>query len=406
MSVMIRLLHTSSLELHEFEGSNVPPYAILSHTWGIEEVTFAIFQDKNKRQQRLGWEKITKCCRYAASYALHYVWIDTCCIDKSSSAELSEAINSMFHFYRAASLCLAYLADLDIVSCDTPSAAEAFRSSRWFTRGWTLQELLAPRRMIFLNQEWCWLGTKSTLQGHIYAATGIKKHDAEASRAASIAKRMSWASKRKTTRPEDIAYCLLGLFDVNMPLLYGEGPQKAFLRLQLEIIKQSDDESIFAWDDDGNPSGLLAQNPIAFINSYDIVRHPFYSRPHFQMTNKGLQITFILESSPARPRLPQSNVYRTALNCTREGVGGVERPRVAIGLLLARIARSEYGVRYYRVGYLDPMGRGRPHPDVQLSAEDSVSIYVPQVPHWITGTRYDDGDDDQLEHLEELYPRT
>ena len=177
-----------------------------------------------------------------------WVWIDTCCINKESSTELSEAINSMFAWYIHSEVCYAYLSD---VPADDDMHAEdsAFRKARWHTRGWTLQELLAPALVVFYSSDWKRLGTKEELADlleditDIYACYLTRK---ESLVLASVAERMSWASNRHTTRIEDEAYCLLGLFGIVLPTLYGEG-RRAFLRLQQEIAKQSIDTSIFAW---------------------------------------------------------------------------------------------------------------------------------------------------------------
>ncbi|ORY08191.1 hypothetical protein BCR34DRAFT_675109 [Clohesyomyces aquaticus] len=169
-----------------------------------------------------------------------------CCIDKTSSAELSEAINSMFHWYRASARCYAYLSDVDALpgSDDLPDITH----SRWFTRGWTLQELLAPASVQFYSSDWTFLGSKLRLcheLSHItnidvnVLTTGTFDH-------ISIATRLSWARSRKTTRIEDRAYCLMGIVGVDMPLLYGES-ERSFIRLQKEILKTSEDYSIFAW---------------------------------------------------------------------------------------------------------------------------------------------------------------
>ena len=163
----------------------------------------------------------------AAADGFHYIWIDTCCIDKASSAELSEAINSTYRWYHESGVCYAYLADVP------PNAVDnEFAKSRWFTRGWTLQELIAPLTVIFLNKEWQKIGIKSSRQRIISEVTGIPANillggDLER---ASIAQKISWASKREITRIEDIAYCLMGIFSINMPMLYGEG-ERVFIRL-------------------------------------------------------------------------------------------------------------------------------------------------------------------------------
>ncbi|KAK3994876.1 heterokaryon incompatibility protein-domain-containing protein, partial [Cladorrhinum sp. PSN332] len=258
----MRLLNVKTHQLEDaiVTDTKFPPYSILSHTWGQEEVSF---QDLTKGdellQQLAGYTKILGCCAKSASEGFEHTWIDTCCIDKSSSAELSEAINSMFRWYSKAQVCYAYLSDVDGIGEDSPEKdGSSFRRSRWFTRGWTLQELLAPVEVVFLNRDWEEIGTKSSLASVIASFTridaGALKKPLCGSEAVShhcagysIAQKMCWAAWRKTTREEDRAYSLMGLFGVNMPLLYGEGGEKAFARLQSQIMEQSSDDSIFAW---------------------------------------------------------------------------------------------------------------------------------------------------------------
>ena len=152
----MRLLHTSTLELHEFYGEVIPKYAILSHTWGEGEVSFQELQkakldESSMLNESKGYRKIKDCCKLAASDGWQYIWIDTCCIDKTSSAELSEAINSMYRWYGEAQICYAYLADVDSAGQNDPLTMRRFERSRWFTRGWTLQELLAPDFLVFYD---------------------------------------------------------------------------------------------------------------------------------------------------------------------------------------------------------------------------------------------------------------
>ncbi|KAF2873710.1 heterokaryon incompatibility protein-domain-containing protein, partial [Massariosphaeria phaeospora] len=244
----MRLIHAESLQLCEFFEDAIPRYAILSHTWHNDEVTF---QDmiSGKAESKAGYAKITSSCRQALYDKVKYVWVDTCCIDKTSSAELSEAINSMYRWYENSNRCYAFMADVEIDD-RKPRATwrDDFSKSRWFTRGWTLQELLAPDDLHFFSKDWLFMGDKMSLYDVISEITNIDiaflqgKHLT----AASIAERMAWASMRNTTRIEDSAYSLLGIFDVSMPLLYGEG-EKAFTRLQEEILKSSEDQTIFAW---------------------------------------------------------------------------------------------------------------------------------------------------------------
>jgi hypothetical protein len=287
----MRLLRTKKsesskkFELEEFGGREVPNYAILSHTWGIEEVTLQDIK-KDEATKLKGYEKVSKACSIAVADGFDYVWIDTCCIDKTSSAELSEALNSMYRWYQKADVCYAYLADV-------PSKNK-FSTSRWFTRGWTLQELIAPLTLIFFDEEWNKLGTKASLQQDVSNRTNVPVDillgaDLET---ASIAQRMSWAAMRETTKPEDRAYSLMGIFGINMPLLYGEG-KRAFIRLQEEVIKVLDDHSIFAWKSkEENHGGLLATSPDAFKESANIVPcNPFVTNPTpLTVSNQGIHL--------------------------------------------------------------------------------------------------------------------
>jgi hypothetical protein len=297
----MRLLNTYSLELEEFGGNDTPCYAILSHTWEKEEVSFQDMQD-GTAVNKAGYAKILASCDQAARAALCYIWVDTCCIDKTSSAELTEAINSMYQWYQNAYVCYAYLSDVSVLQ-DSKVDGSAFAKSRWFTRGWTLQELIAPSRLIFYSRDWKPFGTRAELKAKISDITGINVNilDGQSPQSASVAARMFWASKRVTTRVEDTAYCLMGLFDVNMPLLYGEGGN-AFIRLQEEIMKVSDDHSLFAWKGEIIDNrrtylytGLLANSPNCFVDSGNIVptRKDHNSIP-FATTNLGLRIELVL----------------------------------------------------------------------------------------------------------------
>lgn len=273
----MRLLNTSTIELEDFVDGEIPVYAILSHRWGKEEVSFQELGTPKSREMA-GYRKIRKSCALAKRYGLGYIWIDTCCIDKSSSAELSEAINSMYQWYSKAYVCYAYLADI-LLPAKGSAAPRKFVDSEWFQRGWTLQELLAPQELIFFDMEWREIGTKGNLRFIISTATRIHHrylygYSPEHNNAASIAERMSWASFRTTSRTEDIAYCLLGIMNINMPLLYGEG-EKAFLRLQEELIKTESDESIYAWNisgrSEGSATGILAPSPKHFAGCGNLV---------------------------------------------------------------------------------------------------------------------------------------
>ena len=232
----------------DFVSDNIPRYAILSHTWGAaaEEVSFKDMMDGTGKSKP-GYDKIRFCGEQARRDALQYFWIDTCCIDKSSSTELQEAINSMFCWYRNAAKCYVYLQDVSrpaLGANDKPNQLpweSSFRTSRWFTRGWTLQELVAPVLVEFYSQEGEQLGNKRSLERDIHEVTGIPVKALRGSPLSdfSIPERMLWAENRETTRQEDKAYSLLGIFDVYIPLIYGEGREKAFKRLREEIDKAS-----------------------------------------------------------------------------------------------------------------------------------------------------------------------
>lgn len=296
----MRLINTKTKQLKEFLGKEIPQYAILSHTWGIDDEI--LFEDVSaslaNARKKGGYPKFESACSIALSHGCSYLWMDTCCIDKSSSSELSEAINSMFRWYKRAKICIAYLEDVGYDHTTETDREKAFAGSRWFTRGWTLQELIAPSGILFYSKEWKLLGKRHDLAGTISAATGIDPYilttGRKAMRRTSMAERMSWAAERKTTRPEDIAYCLLGIFDVNMNLLYGEGKTKAFTRLQIEILKRYPDQSLLAWTPKKahkyGKRGPLALHPKEFADAAKLIPSPF--RYHdFSMTEMGLQMT-------------------------------------------------------------------------------------------------------------------
>ena len=206
--------------------------------------------------------KILHACRIAREKGYRFIWIDSCCIDKSSSSELSEAINSMYKWYGLADMCYAYLADVPPEE-DHCAEGSVFRNSRWFSRGWTLQELIAPIHVEFLSQDWAPIGSKITLVDLVESITNIPVDsllNLEPLGTFSIAERFSWAAKRETTRVEDRAYSLLGIFDINMSTLYGEG-EGAFRRLQDQIMQRIPDQSLFAWGEIYLTSPSIANSP-------------------------------------------------------------------------------------------------------------------------------------------------
>ncbi|KAF2254238.1 HET-domain-containing protein [Trematosphaeria pertusa] len=306
----MRLINTTTLALEHFLGGRFPKYAILSHTWGTEEVTYQDWSNPSTASRLKGYEKIVSTCQQAKKDGFAYVWVDTNCIDKSSSAELAEAINSMFEWYTLAEVCYAYLADVETFKPLTHT--REIRRSRWFRRGWTLQELLAPGRVVFYAADWSPLGTRATLARHVSAATGIAMRYLAPERGevaddrihswvrnryalvhdASVAERMTWLARRETSRVEDMAYCALGIFGIHMPLVYGEGI-RAFSRLQEEILKVSDDHSLFCWSwAVGERQGsLLSPCPQGFREAARYVPLQAGTRPlPYTMTNVGLSI--------------------------------------------------------------------------------------------------------------------
>jgi hypothetical protein len=242
----MRLLRLQDNAVSLTEHSDKPPrYAILSHTWGAdhEEVSFKDVSDGTGSDKE-GYHKLIFCGQQAARHGLEYYWVDTCCIDKSSSAELTEAINSMFRWYQESERCYVYLPDVSTNADNNLLRWKPeFRKSRWFTRGWTLQELIAPNLVEFYSREGHLLGNKLSLKETLCEVTGIAPEALEGTdlNHFSIEERLSWAVKRTTKREEDAAYCLLGLFDTHMPMIYGEGRQKAFKRLLKEINERTKD---------------------------------------------------------------------------------------------------------------------------------------------------------------------
>ena len=350
----MRLLNTETLRLESFAAPSpgaCPPYAILSHTWDDQEILFDDVADDRipLPAHKRGFRKVKESCQQASKDGYSYIWIDTCCIDKSSSAELSEAINSMFRWYRDSDRCYAYLSDVNVPeSQDRPS--KTFEESRWFTRGWTLQELIAPRNVCFYDAQWNLIGSRQpqlnnnlripSLAKQIRKRTNIPLeillwHVPEGAhqertypleqhlRACSVAQRMSWAASRSTTRTEDEAYSLMGLFGVHMPLLYGEG-RRAFFRLQEEIMKTSSDQSILAFNKHLDPTCnlLLADSPQCFDSSEveqslsDGPAWPGAPPSSYELSPSSKAVDAGLFLCPLRSRHPERKIrYLGILNC-------------------------------------------------------------------------------------------
>ncbi|KAK3640158.1 hypothetical protein LTR22_017157 [Elasticomyces elasticus] len=335
----MRLINIDTLEFAEFYDDAIPAYAILSHRWTTDELTYADFR-KGRRKESIGYEKVLRLQEVTQQYnawlqhgrneaivaevrltpeAAHrvktladkaeqpvkYMWLDTCCIDKRSSAELSEAINAMYSYYSIAQICFAHLADVHVIeNIDhlSPEMEHMMQESVWFTRGWTLQEMIAPERILFCDDDWHFFAhkCKGTVQSiwspeqkhhcnELPSSYHVNKVIAQitgvASEVISSATRQKgpfykptafeifrWASGRNTSRVEDMSYCLLGLLGINMPLLYGEG-LLAFRRLQEAIMANTSDETFFAFhsvDTYNKAAPILAKSPrdFACINSW------------------------------------------------------------------------------------------------------------------------------------------
>ncbi|UKZ94417.1 uncharacterized protein TrAFT101_009289 [Trichoderma asperellum] len=320
----MRLLSTKALEFHDFLGTDIPRYTILSHRWERDEMSYQDMTKEMERNnntwpgttdvlQKQGYRKISEFRRLALKDGYEYIWVDTCCIDKTSSAELQEAINSMYQWYWNSDVCYAYLSDVSIPTDRTDadgrllfkaSDLQPFQRSQWFTRGWTLQELLAPRALIFVDQTWKKFGTAYDLESFIETATSIQvRRHVHRSRTRSeilqVGQCMSWAATRTTTRIEDRAYSLLGLFDVNLPMMYGEGG-RAFQRLQEEILRVYEDASILAWShadaDTGFAPNGLAPSPDHFRQFPRLIDKMSNSNFEFAtinptLTHRGVQVT-------------------------------------------------------------------------------------------------------------------
>lgn len=349
----MRLINVHNYEIREFYEGGIPQYAILSHTWGEpeDEVTFqdmarlrqssskcpysAIIQATDiEIRRKPGMEKILFACQQAKEDGLEWAWVDTCCIDKTSSAELDESITSMYRWYEQSTECYAFLSDVPgpLVG---DQFASGLRTSRWITRGWTLQELIAPREVKFFGKACKYLGTRSSYSKVIHNITGVPekllkcdpRSPSSDPRHYSAAQKMSWAAGRQCKKVEDVAYSLLGLFDIYMPLHYGEG-SRAFMRLQEEIFRKTEDHSLFAWTgtaEDGlldcqTVDSIFASSPLNFVKSGDIVTFHEELGPPAQITPHGIKIHLPVERgmgslAQTHPVSYGSPVFRAVLNC-------------------------------------------------------------------------------------------
>lgn len=357
-------------------------YAILSHRWGKpeDEVTFEDMRSgSDLLKEKDGYRKLEYCCRQAHQDGHRYVWIDTCCIDKSSSAELSEAITSMYSYYEQSQVCYVFLDDIERDSATT-TGDEYFRGhlprisqSLWFTRGWTLQELIAPPKVKFFDSFWQFIGykTDNQMSRQIQDATGIHpsilRHPT-AAKAVSISGRMSWAARRTTTRIEDASYSLMGLFGVYMPPLYGEG-HHAFIRLQEEIMRISNDHTLFAWTRPPPPeisqhhtferlSTMLALSPKQFDESSGFKPRPYDRSSNTQVAN-GAGLDYTTTNAGLSINLPivqvneENHLYAAILRCTE---GESKTPSAILLHTTAKTPQSYFWRANTTVGAIERSG--------------------------------------------------
>ena len=407
----MRLINTKTYLIEKFDDpSNAPcsGYAILSHTWTLEPHKELELEDirtagtdvaKANVVQRN--PKVRETCKLAQTSALSHAWIDTICIDQNSSSDKSEAINAMYRYYQEAKICFTHLFDVDGHGItltdpnpnqpdtdDMKAVRKEFTDARWFKRGWTLQELLAPPRLLFYDKNWNLLGSRNELCNTIAGITRIEPgvlQDAQQMWACSIAKRMSWAAGRETRRPEDKAYSLLGIFGVNMPMIYGEG-DRAFIRLQEEIIKISDDHSLFTWStsEDRNNSALLARSPDPFKGCTNITRGLFRTGNYpYSINNRGIsmQLSLVCWST---------DVFIAPINCIRQPMqqqsGRQHKESLQLGLFLKRQKEDDRFIRVAFQGkdiYEFPLGESViPDERRNPSAEDrrTVSLHIKRDP--------------------------
>ena len=439
------LLSTDRAELHYFASPEEVPggYAILSHVWDKEEQTFQDLQRlrdecasargnaitpsvsflrrkrtpvtsaRNPNPRDFASAKIRESCILAERHGYKWIWNDTCCIDKTSSSELSEAINSMYRYYSLAEVCYAYLRDVPNKENNTWECA--FRESRWHKRGWTLQELIAPDFLLFLSTDWKVLGTKTDLADELEVITMVPatvlRKEVELS-GLSVAQRMSWAAGRETTRVEDEAYCLMGLFSINISTLYGEGRQ-AFYRLQEEIMRKLVDTSLVAWgystpslDVSGGSSALdhedpnyyvLADSPHAFHTSSAVSFTPpraalvshkrnvsallrfecsDYSRVPYPQSIGSDPLRAVKAKTPPSPSgaIPTFSITPFGINAHVQTFK--VNPRTLIAVLLCSVKE---GRRHYPLGLVLTLCADSPDPSRPLyhtGCRDKTSIHI------------------------------
>nr|VWO95731.1 C-24(28) sterol reductase [Ganoderma boninense] len=403
VSIKMWLLSTDRAELHCFASPEDVPggYAILSHVWDKEEQTSKTSKGsarmtsaRNPNPRDFASAKIRESCILAERHGYKWIWNDTCCIDKRSSSELSEAINSMYRYYSLAEVCYAYLRD--VPNKESENWELAFHESLWHKRGWTLQELIAPDFLLFLSTDWNVLGTKTDLADKLEVITMVPatvlRKEVELS-GLSVAQRMSWAAGRETTRVEDEAYCLMGIFSINISTLYGES-RHAFFRLQEEIMKKLVDTSLVAWgfstrslDVNGGGSALdqedsnyyvLADSPHAFHTSNAVS----FSPPRAAITShkrNSISSDPMVAAKSKTALSPQGAI--PTFSITPFGINAHVQtfkvnPRTLIAILLCSVKE---GRRQYPLGLVLTLCADSPDPSRPLyhtGCRDKTSIHI------------------------------
>lgn len=385
------LLNTKTEKIQFVADPELCQYAILSHTWRREgEPTFQdymslpVMSGRVAKEERLSkrvnpvkeerFAKVRETCRLARARNIPYAWIDNICIDKTSSAELTEAINSMFRWYKNAAVCFAYLADLPVGR--EKDLLQTLSLCHWFRRGWTLQELVAPQTVEFYDEAWNLRGDKHGLCELLSAITRIDEdvlRDSSLLRNIPVARRMSWASRRQCTRIEDVAYSLFGIFDIHMPLIYGEG-DKAFIRLQEAIAHDSTDLSLFAWTSlDNNYArqahhGLFARSPTDFRHCDKLLRilSPVTPTEEYSITNKGIRLTARMNEGESPDGEKDFLLNLDCLDSSRQQPDGMH------SIVFIRLVRTPHGFVRHWAGLPVLVSAGAVQPSTPQT------IYVPK----------------------------
>lgn len=241
---LVRCWPDGSLTLtRDFPTRETPPYAILSHTWSPNEDNEVHYHDmiRGTASIKPGFQKLLFCSQQAAADGFDHFWIDTCCINKASEPELSQAIRSMYRWYQNAEICYVYLSDVHNDARDPAGIdVDALIRSQWFERGWTVQELIAPYYVEFYSSAGKLLGSKDGLQDFISLKTGIPSAALQGKKMSYFtrAERLSWLERRYTRREEDMVYAAFGFFDVHIPIMYGEGIKNARERLERALASR------------------------------------------------------------------------------------------------------------------------------------------------------------------------